>query len=98
VEVNLPLQGLFKHAKVIRRARNADGDVIGRANSNPLLDTRMYEVEFVDGRVSEITANLIAQNMAEQCDAAGRQYLLMDQITDHKCDDDAVKYDDRFIT
>ena len=82
----------------MRRARNSDGKEIGKANANPILDTRMYEVEFVDGRVSEITANLIAQNMAEQCDAAGRQYLLMDQITDHKCDDDAIKYSDRFIT
>jgi len=97
VEVNLPLEGLSKHAKVIRRARNADGDVIGRANSNPILDTRVYEVEFANGRVSEVTANLIAENMLSQCDLHGRQYLLLDHITDHRSDDTAVKYSDRFV-
>jgi hypothetical protein len=88
----------MKHARVMRRARNADGEVIGKANANPILDTGIYEVEFMDGRVSEITANSIAPNLFAQCDAEGRQYLLMDHIVDHKSDDSATKYPDRFIT
>ena len=36
--------------QVIKRARGIDGEYIGRSHSNPLFDTRQYEVEFMDGR------------------------------------------------
>jgi hypothetical protein len=49
-----------------------DGTVRGRANANPMLDTRTYEIEFPDGRSDEYTANVIAENMYAQCDAEGR--------------------------
>jgi hypothetical protein len=42
--------------------------VRGRANANPMLDTRTYEIEFPDGRSDEYTANVIAENMYAQCD------------------------------
>ena len=38
-------------AVVKTRKRDADGNPIGKANVNPLLDTRLYKVEFPD-RVS----------------------------------------------
>ena len=37
---------------VRRRKRNVEGNTIGRANRNPILDTRAYEVEFEDGIMS----------------------------------------------
>ena len=42
------------------RKRNVEGDTIGRADSNPSLDTRTYEVEFKDGSMSTYTLNVIA--------------------------------------
>ena len=53
--------------KVVKRARNDAGDPMGRANDNPILDTREYVVEFDDGTEAELAANAIAQNMYAQC-------------------------------
>jgi hypothetical protein len=45
---------------VVGRKKGADGNPIGLANSNPILDTREYEVEFPDGTFDSYTANIIA--------------------------------------
>lgn len=84
--------------KVRRRARDDDGELTGTSNSNPILDTRTYEVEFDDGSSAEYSANIIAENMFAQCDPDGNQFRLMDEIVDYKSDDKAVKFADRFVT
>jgi hypothetical protein len=38
---------------VIGRKRDAHGNPIGRAHSNPILDTRVYQVELPDGHVED---------------------------------------------
>ena len=53
---------------VRRRKRNVWGNTIGRAKSNPILDTQTYEVEFKDGSMSTYYANVIAESMYAQCD------------------------------
>ena len=53
--------------KVVRRKRDAEGNPIVRANNNPILDTRQYEIQFVDGEVTELTANAIAEAMFARC-------------------------------
>jgi hypothetical protein len=35
----------------------------GHDDVNPILDTRIYEVEFPDGEVLEYAANVIAENL-----------------------------------
>jgi len=45
------------------RVLSLDDQVIGQANDNPILNTRSYMVEFLDGYESAYAANLIAQNM-----------------------------------
>ena len=54
--------------RVVKRLRDNDGNPVGRANDNPILDTREYVVEFDDGMEAELAANSIAQNMYAQCD------------------------------
>ena len=44
-----------------------DGNLVGRADPNPVKDTRTYEVEFPDGEVAELTANAIAEAMYALC-------------------------------
>jgi hypothetical protein len=52
-EVTLP-KGYFQFiGKVIGRKRNSDSNPIGTAHSNPILDTRVYEVEFPDETMGE---------------------------------------------
>ena len=75
-----------KTAKSKPRKREGNGKRMGQLHSNPILNTRLYDVEFPDGTEKKFTANIIAQNMYSQCDADGNQYLLMDATTDHKKD------------
>ena len=65
-------------ARVVKRARTDDGKAIGTAHSNPILDTRAYEIEFADGTRDKVTANIIAENMHAQIDDQGNSYILAD--------------------
>ena len=56
-----------------RRKRNVEGNTIGRANSNPILDNRTYEMEFKDGIMSTYSENVIAESMYAQCDEEGQK-------------------------
>ena len=49
--------------KVKARKRDSDGNVTGKADPNPIKDTRTYEVEFPDGEIAELTTNPIAEAM-----------------------------------
>jgi hypothetical protein len=52
----------------------------GKASAHPIPDTRLYNVEFPDGRSEEYTANIIAENMYAQCDEEGNQFLMLQDI------------------
>jgi hypothetical protein len=80
----LPLGKEMKRGRVVERKRAADGTPIGRANNNPILDTRVYTVQFDDGDVTDLSANLIAECMYSQCDPDGNQYNLLDNFVDFK--------------
>ena len=72
-EVTLPIGGEMLSGTVLSRKRDVDGNLVGKANANPILDTRMYVVAFPDGREAEYSANVIAENMLSMCDAEGNQ-------------------------
>lgn len=61
-------------AKVIGRKRNADGILVGHAHQNPLLDSRVYEIEFFDGERQEISYNVLAEHLLSKVDEEGNQY------------------------
>jgi len=75
---------------VTKRKHDHEGNTIGRANDNPILDSREYNVQFDDGGVSELTANMIAESMYTMCDENGDLILLFDSIIDHKKHDNAM--------
>ena len=77
-------------AKVLKRARDNDGNAIGRQNPNPLLDTRVYDCELDDGTVYKYSANVIAENIFSQCDDDGRRQAVLREIIDHRSDKSAV--------
>ena len=71
-EVVLPHGGNSARAKVTAPKCNAMGRPIGdKAPGQPMLDTRMYEVEFPDSSTEAISVNLIAENLYSQVDAKG---------------------------
>ena len=96
--VMLPRGGDVLKAQVIARKRDANGNPVGRAHSNPILDTREYVVEFEDGAQDVYSANLIAENMYAQIDNEGRQYALLSEIVDHKSDRRAMRIADGTYT
>ena len=97
-EVQLPISGEMLTGKVSRRKRDADGNLIGKAHHHPLLDSRLYLVEFPDGKEAEYAANLIAESMIAQCDLDGNQHLLLNAVVDHVKSNKAVSKADGMIT
>jgi hypothetical protein len=83
--------------RITKRARDENGNPIGRRHNNPIMDTRVYEVEFSDGTTDEFHANVIAENLFSQVDSEGRQYILMKEMSDHKKDETAIAKSDGWI-
>ena len=50
-------------ARVAKRLKDKDSRPFGIASYNPILDTRIYEVEYVDRYKSAMAANMIANNL-----------------------------------
>ena len=63
VEILLPRGDQMARGHVGARSRDANENVMGRSHTNPILDTRMYQVEFAWGNVTELNANVIAVSM-----------------------------------
>jgi len=83
-ELMLPRGDSVAQGRATKRLRDNDGNPVGRANANPILDTRAYVVTFDDGMEAELVANAIAQNMYVQCDPDGNKYVLLDSLI-HSC-------------
>jgi hypothetical protein len=95
-EVLLPKGDQFILGKVIDRKRDIHGQPVGRSHNNPILDTRVYQVEFPDGHSEEFTANTIAECLYSQVDDEGKQYVIIDEIIDWQTDDSALDESNKF--
>jgi len=82
----------------MKRKRGIDGELQGRSNANPILDTSIYEVEFGDGSTEAYSANIIAEHIYSQVDGEGYTQCMLNDIVDHKKDDTAVSKEDGIIT
>jgi hypothetical protein len=68
-EVILPhREGDMIAAEVIGRKHNVNGNLVGRAHKNPLLDSRVYKVEFLDSEHQQVSYNLLAEHLLSQID------------------------------
>ena len=75
VSIILPQWNLFPLGKVINWKREVDGNPNGRENTNPIFNTREYEVEFGYGEVTELTANNISRSIHDLCDIYSSKYF-----------------------
>ena len=99
MELALPKDGDEpQFARVAKRLRDTHGLPIGMAHDNPLLDSRIYEVEYADGHKASLSANTIATNMFAQVDDEGNRYILLDALVDHRTDVTELLSEDAFIT
>ena len=85
-------------ARVTKRLHDANDIPIGKSSDNPILNTRMYKVEYADCEKYAFSANVIAENMFTQIDEEGNHHVLMEKITDYRFDEAVVKSHDAFVT
>jgi hypothetical protein len=83
-EISVPQGGTLMKGHATFRKRDKDGNPVGLANTNPILDTCEYTFTFDDGDETVLNANLITEAMYAQCDPDGNQYVLLDSIIDHR--------------
>ena len=55
-------------------------------------------MEYTDGTIEILTANVIAENILSQVDEEGHRQLLLHDILDHKKTDDALGNEDAYVT
>ena len=84
--------------RVTKRLRDTNGLLTGKANDNPILDMRIYEVEYMDGEKYALYVNLIAENKLAQIYKEINCHVLMDDITNHRFDKADVNIHDVFVT
>ena len=94
-EILLPRGDQMARGHVVARSRDANGNVMGRSHTNPILDTRMYQLKFAGGKVTALTTNVIAESMYVQCNSEGNEYLLLDELGDYQKDDKAISLSDQ---
>ena len=94
VKVPLPHGGELLEGTVRKRKRTSDGELLGTANSNLALDSRIYEVEFPDGSYQDYATNTLVENLCAHVDSDGMHHTLLKGIVDHKKMDNAISKED----
>ena len=75
-KVLLPHEGKVQKGKVIGRSYNDDGNLLGEYNTNPLLNSIIYNVEFPDRQLREYSASTIAQIIYTKVDKYGHSHTI----------------------
>ena len=76
----MPKRNDMVSGTVMSRVNDFEGQPIGKADKNPILETRVYNVVFSDGENAELEANIIVECIYAQSDIEGNQYRIMDDI------------------
>ena len=84
------------HARVKWRALDHDSTPMGSKSNNPITDTQLYEVEFIDSTTEVMAANIIAQNILSKVNEEGHWQLMMEEIIDHCSNNEAICKKDAF--
>ena len=58
----------LKNERVLQRSIGSDGQISGKYNNNPSLNSIVYDVEFPNRIVKEYSAKIISENMLTQVD------------------------------
>jgi hypothetical protein len=91
-------EGEARLGRVVKRARGEAGLPVGRAHEEPRLDTRLNEVEYLNGSRDALSANIIAENVVAQLDNEGHQRVLLKEIVGHNVAPTALTQQEAWIT
>ena len=91
MEVRLPQGECELYGKVVGLCLDKDGKMIGDPNSNPFMNTVLYQVQFEDGTSQAYGANILADNMWRSVDDEGYHEDSLHSIIDVKFEENAIK-------
>eukprot|EP00957_Ditylum_brightwellii_P096629 7359501-Ditylum_brightwellii.AAC.1 len=72
----------------------ADNMLWGTSNTNPILDTRVYECEFPYRTMEYFGANVTAESVYVDAADEGHFYLILDGIDDCQKNEEAISKED----
>ena len=84
-------------ARVVRRSLGPDGNDVVYFNHNKMLDTRIYDIMFMEGTFQQLAANRIALSMYKHVDSEGFVTKILDQVQRHQKTDEAIEKSDGYI-
>ena len=84
-------------AIVVRISLGPDGKVVGSFNHNKMLDSRVYDIMFMEGRVQQLAANIITMSMYEHVYSEGFTTKILDQVQRHRKTDEAIEKSDGYV-
>jgi len=87
--------GNRRMARVLRRVREADPPE--GQSTNVFNDRSVYEVQFPDGDVDRLAANVIAENLFSQVDKNGVQFQILHEIVEHQKDASAIPIENGYV-
>ena len=67
-----------------------NGRPVGVANEDPMLDTRRYNVKYINGSSEVIAANIIAENILSDIEEEGNSQMLLDDVIDHRINENGI--------
>ena len=100
MDIGLPrgLYGELYHAKVERREGVRDVIPSGVENPNPITDTRLYDLEYLDCTIKTLSENVIAENLLLQVDKEGPRQFMTDAIINHFSNSKALIHDNELYS
>ena len=96
-ELNLCQEEDMKKVKLVCQSKDNDINIIGKYDSNAMLYTMVYDVEFLDVTIREYGAKVIADNMYSQVYSEGFLHYILYGIFDFAKDNNAAHKGDQYI-
>ena len=87
----------LKYAIIKKQIIDTEGKPVGKANTNSILDSRQYEVEYFDKDIEILTIHFITEIILAQVDDKGRRQMFIDKREDHRVPSNTVLQSNGFI-
>ena len=84
--------------KVFGRSKEDNGNIIVKYDTNAVLNTMVYDVEFLYGSIRKYGENVISDNIYSQVDSEGFLHYIIYGILDFIKDTTTVQKGDQCIT
>ena len=82
---------------MMKRLRDNNRNPIGRVSSNPILNSRLYELGFLDGYETSMSTNLIVEFFFTKLVNKGQMLVLFEEIASVRSNQDSIKESEAFF-